>query len=238
MTHEQRSPRYLEVYRELRSQILNGTYTEGNLLPSENVLCTLYGLTRPTVRHALDALVNDGLILKKKGKGSIVHAIPTGIGILSISGTTSALGHSHLKTRIIVKPSLREWPNPFMFSLSEEERKGLSIYMERLRLVDDLPIFFDINYLPAKQLPRFTSRNMENRSLFDILSRHYGLEIKGGEQRIRALSADSRMASLFGIAEGSPVLHLERKLLTNRPGIIIYSSIYCNTQNHGLYGTF
>lgn len=238
MTSEPRSPRYMEVYKALRAQILNGTFPEGSLLPSENELCQLHGLTRPTIRHALDALVNDGLIQKRKGKGSIVHAIPTGIGILSISGTTSALGHSHLKTGIIIKPTLREWPDPFMFSLSEQERKAPCIYMERLRWVDNLPVFFDINYLPSVPLPRFTSRNMENRSLFDILSRHYGLEIKGGEQRIRALSADTRMASLFGTAEGCPILHLERKLFTNRPGILIYSSIYCDTRKHGLYGTF
>lgn len=238
MTEEAKSPRYMEVYKALRAQILNGTFPEGSLLPSENELCQLHGLTRPTIRHALDALVNDGLIQKRKGKGSIVHAIPTGIGILSISGTTSALGHSHLKTRIIVKPMLREWPEPFMFALSDQERKAPCIYMERLREVDNLPVFFDINFLPATPLPRFTSRNMENRSLFDILSRHYGLEIKGGEQRIRALSADARMASLFGTSQGSPILHLERKLFTNRPGILIYSSIYCDTRNHGLYGTF
>jgi GntR family transcriptional regulator/GntR family frlABCD operon transcriptional regulator len=79
---------------------VDGVYKEGDLLPSENELCSVYNITRPTVRHALYALVNDGYIKKQQGKGSIVHALPKGIGILSIAGTTSALGVKNLETRI------------------------------------------------------------------------------------------------------------------------------------------
>ena len=92
---------------------------EGDLLPSENELCKLYGMTRPTVRQALSNLANDGYISKHQGKGSIVHLIPREIGILSVSGTTSAVGERNLKTRIIVKPVIRKWPEEFMFPLSE-----------------------------------------------------------------------------------------------------------------------
>ena len=232
------SPRYRQVYEAIRGLILNGSYKEGDYLPSENELCAKYKLTRPTVRHALDSLVNDGLITKKRGKGSVVLAIPNGIGILSISGTTSALGNTNLETRIITKPVIHTWPSQFMFPLSETELKNKCIYMERLRLVDHVPVFFDVNYLPAPVLPRFTNRNMANKSLFEILNNYYGLEIKSGEQRIRAISADERMSELFQIPKGEPVLHLERKLNTNRHGVRIYSSIYCNTREHVLYGTF
>ena len=143
------SPRYRQVYEAIRGLILNGSYKEGDYLPSENELCAKYKLTRPTVRHALDSLVNDGLITKKRGKGSVVLAIPNGIGILSISGTTSALGNTNLETRIITKPVIHTWPSQFMFPLSETELKNKCIYMERLRLVDHVPVFFDVNYLPA-----------------------------------------------------------------------------------------
>ena len=85
-------PQYRKLYELLRKHILSGIYEEGSLLPSENELCIAHGLTRPTVRHALDALVNDGLIIKKQGKGSIVRKPPQNIGILSIAGTASAIG--------------------------------------------------------------------------------------------------------------------------------------------------
>ena len=110
--------------------------------------------------------------------------------------------------------------------------------MTRLRLLDDNPIFYDISYIPAINLPRFTARNFSNRSLFDILRNAYQVEIKGGEQRIRAIKAESEIDSYLGIKTGHPVLHMDRKMITNRPELNIYSSIYCNTAEYSIYGTF
>ena len=93
-------PQYRKLYEMLRRHILEGVYLEGTLLPSENELCVLHGLTRPTVRQALDSLVRDGLIVKRQGKGSIVRKPPLSIGILSIEGTASAIGDKYLKTVI------------------------------------------------------------------------------------------------------------------------------------------
>ncbi len=102
-------PQHKKLYEMLRKHIVDGIYREGDLLPSENELCQLYGMTRPTVRQSLAALANDGYIIKHQGKGSIVHHLPKEIGILSVSGTTSAVGDRNLKTRIIVRPVLIPW---------------------------------------------------------------------------------------------------------------------------------
>jgi len=77
-------PQYRRLYELLRKQILTGVYEEGSLLPSENSLCAIHSMARPTVRHALDSLVKDGFIMKKQGKGSIVRKPPQNIGILPI----------------------------------------------------------------------------------------------------------------------------------------------------------
>jgi DNA-binding GntR family transcriptional regulator len=233
-----RIPAYRELYEKLRKQITSGMYKEGDLLPSEHELCQQFGITRPTVRHALDTLVNDGFIKKHKGKGSIVHAIPNGIGILSVGGTTSALGQNNLKTEIIVKPKLIRWPEPFMFPLGGDESESGCYCMERLRLVNDRPIFYDINYLPNINIPRFTARNFANRSLFDLLRKSYQIEIKGGEQKLSAIPADEKISNYLGIDIGKPVLHMERRINTNRPGYHIFSSLYCDTSSYALYGTF
>ncbi len=234
----QRLPHHRKLYEMLRKQIIDGVYTEGDLLPSENELCAIHNLTRPTVRHALDTLVNEGFIRKHHGKGSIVHKIPKGIGILSIAGTTSALGLKNQRSEILVKPIVKSWDIPFMFNLSENEINSGCIYMERIRFFNEKPIFYDINYIPNLNMPRFTSRSYENRSLFDILRKIYQIEIKGGEQKIRAINADLPVANHLSVQTGHPVLHLERKFDTNRPGFFIYSSIYCNTKEQAVYGLF
>ncbi|HNW58007.1 MAG TPA: GntR family transcriptional regulator [Bacteroidales bacterium] len=231
-------PRHRRLYEVLRKHILDGVYKEGDLLPSENELCQIYGMTRPTVRQSLSTLANDGYIRKHQGKGSIVHQLPREIGILSVSGTTSALGDRNLKTKIIVKPVSMPWPGNFMFSLSELEKESGCIHMERLRLLDDVPIFYDINNIANINLPRFTARQFENKSLIKILRDSYHIEIKGGEQRIKAIPASPEIGPFLNLKKGQPVLHLERKMETNIPGLFLYSEIFCNTEKYSIFGEF
>lgn len=231
-------PQYRKLYEMLRKHILSGVYEEGSLLPSENELCTLHGMTRPTVRHALDTLVKDGLILKKQGKGSIVRKPPQNIGILSISGTASAVGVRYLKTDMLQKPEITKWPEKFAFELSELEKESGCIYMERLRYVDDQPVFYDINHLPNINLPRFTSRSLENKSLFEVLRSNYQVNILGGEQQLKAIVPGEKIKKLLQLKKGQPVLYIERKLTTNKEGFNIYSTIFFNSEKHSIFGSF
>ncbi len=231
-------PQHRKLYEILRKHIVDGVYQEGDLLPSENEMCLLYGMTRPTVRQSLGALANDGYIRKHQGKGSIVHRLPREIGILSVSGTTSAVGDRNLKTRIIVKPIIRLWDEEFMFPLSDLEKESGCIYMERLRLLEGTPIFYDISFIANINLSRITSRQFEDKSLFQILRDNYKVEIKGGEQRIKAIPSSLKISKFLRIKKGEPVLHLERKMETNVAGLFLYSSIYCNTEKYSIYGTF
>lgn len=231
-------PQYRKLYEILRKHIVKGVYAEGDLLPSENELCAAYGMTRPTVRHALDTLVKDGLIMKKQGKGSIVRKPSQNIGILSIAGTASAVGVRYLKTDILQKPMIKFWPEDFPFELSELEQESGCIYMERLRYVEEEPVFYDINHLPNIALPRLTQRSFENKSLFEILRKNYQIEITGGEQQLKAVKPSVKLRQLLHLKPGQPVLYIERKLHTNKDGFNIYSTIYFNSDKHAIYGSF
>ncbi len=238
MTGAIKIPQYKKLYETLRRHILSGTYEEGSLLPSENELCAVHGTTRPTVRHALEALVQDGFITKRQGKGSIVRKPPQDIGILSIAATSTAIGKQYLHTQILQKPRIKPWDDHFPFELSDIEKDVGCIYMERLRFVNNQPVFYDINRIPNINLPRFTSRTFENKSLFDTLRVHYQVEVRGGEQKLKALKASKTIGKLLAIKVGDPVLYIERKLYTNREGFNIYSTIYFNSEKHAIFGSF
>lgn len=231
-------PQYKQIYEDLRAQIAEGVYVPGDLLPSEYTLCEMYGVARLTVRRALEQLVTDGFIIRHQGKGSVVKGTPKGIGILSLISTTTALGSPDLTTRIVCKPELRKWSEAFTFPIDEEERGAGCIYFERLRLLDGEPVFFDITMLPNISLPRFLSFDMENKSLFDTLRTQYQIVVTGGVQQLFAIRADKRLQDSFKVRAGHPILQLNRKIDTNRPGFHIYSQVYCATQRYGLIGTF
>ncbi|MFW5820165.1 MAG: GntR family transcriptional regulator [Bacteroidota bacterium] len=229
-------PQYRLVYEKLRKHIVDGLYNEGDMLPSESELCALHQVTRPTVRKALDRLLNEGYIKKQQGKGSIVRGKPKGAGILSITGITSVIGQEKLQTRIIVKPEIRKFEQAFTFELTEYEKESGGIYMERLRLVNAKPVFYDITILPNINLPRFTSRNFENNSLFDVLRRNYQIEVRGGEQQMLAKLPDKHLQKYFKIDPQHPIIQLNRKFETSRLNYNFYSQVFCNTDEYMLEG--
>ncbi len=231
-------PRYRQVYEILRRHIAEGLYSAGDLLPSECKLSTMHRVARPTVRRALDQLVSDGFILKHQGKGSIVKGVPKGIGILSVSGTTSAVGREDFLTHMIVRPEVRSWTEAFSFPITQREQDAGCIYFERLRSLNSEPVFLDITMLPNINLPRFTSYNLENTSLFDFLRTKYQIIVTGGTQQLYAIRADKRLQEHLRVKPGHPILQLDRRIETSRPGFLIYSQVFCATRGYGLRGTF
>jgi len=231
-------PLHKKVYELLRRHIIEGVYVEGDLLPSEMELCRLNNATRPTIRKALDRLATEGIIYKQQGKGSIVKGTPKGVGILSIKSTTSAIGNENLTTKTIVKPQIRRWTKAFSFELTELEKEVGCIYFERLRYVNEKPVFFDITMIPNINLPRFVSRSHEIKSLFDLLREHYGIDVTGGEQKIMAVNATETLMSYFELKTSTPIIQLDRKLMTNKNSFCFYSQVFCNAQEYSLYGTF
>ncbi|MFA9390265.1 MAG: GntR family transcriptional regulator [Prolixibacteraceae bacterium] len=231
-------PLHKKIYEQLRKHISAGVYAEGDLLPSENELCSLHNATRPTIRKALDRLDTEGFIQRQQGKGSIVKVVPKGVGILSITSTTSAMGSENLITKTLVKPEIRAWTKAFSFEISELEKEVGCIYFERLRFVKDKPVFFDITMIPNINLPRFITRNQEINSLFGMLREQYGIDIKGGEQKIMAVNANKTLQKHFELKSTAPIIQLDRKINTNKADFYFYSQVFCNAQEYSLYGTF
>lgn len=231
-------PLHKKIYELLRRHILEGIYVEGDLLPSEMELCNLHKATRPTVRKALDRLATEGFIYKQQGKGSIVKGTPKGVGILSIKGITSAIGNENLTTKLIVKPHIQGWTKAFSFELTELEKEVGCIYFERLRYVNEKPVFFDITMIPNINLPRFVRRSQKINSLFDLLREEYGIEVTGGEQKIMAVNANEALMGYFDLKTSTPIIQLDRKIMTNKNSFCFYSQVFCNAKEYSLYGTF
>ena len=100
-------------------------------------------------------------------------------------------------------------------------------------------LYFMISVILANiNLPRITARKFENSSLFQILRDHYRVEIKGGDQRIKAIPASQKISRFLKLKMDQPVLHLERKMETNKTGLFLYSSIFCNTEKYSIFGRF
>jgi DNA-binding GntR family transcriptional regulator len=238
MKKEITPPLYKQLLDDLKRAIDSGKYRVGDLLPSENDLCKKYDTTRPTVRQALVELTNLGYIVRQQGRGSIVSEQKRGLGIMSVSGVTAGVGDKNLKTVILEKPAKQPWPFILLQELTNGEKEAGCIYFSRVRYINNVPILYEETFITDVQLPRFTSRNLENRSFLKILNEHYQVQVIGGEQKIWAIKADKTMSRLLKLRINTPIVHMKRKLKTNVAGLNIYSWLFCNTENHFLHDFF
>lgn len=238
MAKEPNTPLYKVLIDDLKKQIDDGQYKKGDLLPSENDLCKSYGTTRPTVRQALGELTRMGYIVRQHGKGSIVSEPKSGLGILSLKGSTAGVGKKNLRTEMLVKSKRIPWPNDFPYDLTEEQRAAGCIYLSRLRYVNGLPTLYEETYITDIDLPRFTMHNVAKNSLFETLKKYHHVEIKEGEQKIWAVTAGKHIAGLLATKAGKPILHMKRSMQTNRPNLVIYSFLYCNTEDYFIQDYF
>jgi GntR family transcriptional regulator/GntR family frlABCD operon transcriptional regulator len=224
--------RYLEVEKDLRKSIIEGVFDDGDILPSENDLCSQYGISRMTVRKALNNLEIEGLIDRKKGKGSFVKVDRSSIELLSIKGFTEIMQSKEqsIETLYLQKPIAAAWDDTFYWDLNSDELEAGCIYFSRIRKLEGKPIMFEKTYLPDR-LTGFCDGQFINESLFDTLVVNYDIDIKGVIQKFRAISADEQLAQSLKIEIGSPVLEVNRKLNTSKQGFHIYSFAYCNTED-------
>lgn len=229
---------YKKIYTDLKLAIDTRNYIVGDLLPSENDICAQYSTTRSTVRLALTKLANTGYIDTHKGKGSIVSEPTKGLGILSISGVTAAIGQNKLETAIVAAPSIKEWNKDFFFDLTPFEKEQKCIHFSRLRSLNGVPVLYEETFIANYCLPKFASLSLHNKSLFKLLQSKYNLTVKRGEQNMWAILPDKKISKLLNTKNSVPVIHLKRKLQTNIKDLNIYSFIYCNTEEYYLQDFF
>jgi DNA-binding GntR family transcriptional regulator len=223
--------KYQRIYNDLKIQIQQGLYKSGDLLPSENELCSKYAITRTTSRKALDVLLKEGFIEKKQGLGSVVTERRKSLGLLNVKGFSEA-GGSDVKTIFLQKPAISEWSDQIIFPVSEEEKNADCIHFERLRCIDADPVMLENNWLANFGLTSLLENEFIDQSFFKTLSQQYLIEIIGSKHELRAEFANNKTARLLKVDEKTPVLHISVKFITSKPGFNIYAELYCMTEKY------
>jgi len=203
-------PYYEQLAELLRREIADRQASgEPFQLPSENELAEKHGLSRATVRHALDELEHDGWIYRQKGVGSFAPVRRFEQDLTQLVSTTEDMRQRgwSLLTRMV---SWQQVPAAPQVARALEIAAAAEVYeVCRLRLVDDVPISVQTAYLPAALCPRLEENDLA-ASLYQLLESRYGLRLWSGRETLRARGATEHEARLLDVAEGTPVMHAER----------------------------
>ena len=197
---------YEDISNDLLAKIKDGTYQEGQRIPYEQELAQAYGVSRPTVRQALQPLVDDGYLDRRRRRGTVVCRPKVRqhftAGLMSFSDDMRLAGNS---TRTVVIIFKREKAQE---SVAEalHIRPGDEVYkLVRLRYVEDAANVFVETYLPCAQLPDLDDIDFANASLYQTLA-ECGSAVVSAHRRFEAVSADGALATLLDVAVGDPML--------------------------------
>jgi GntR family transcriptional regulator len=197
-------PLYHRVYREIASEIESGTLGPGDRLPSERWFCDELGVSRATVRRAIEELAADGLV-QARGRGTYVSGAalaepPNTLMSLSELGRSRGLVATARVLACERRPA----------TIDEAEAFGIApgaalLELERVRMLDDLPISIDHNRVPARFLPASAEPDFTTDSLYEALERGGHAPVRA-DYELEARAADAEEAELLGLAPGAPVL--------------------------------
>ena len=210
--------KYLGVVQTIVSRIKAGTYQPGDLLPNQQTLANELGVSRLTVKKALDGLERKGIIYKQSGLGTFVSSdIPIRSKIDSpanvFTGLMELMKTDDIKSKII-KFSVG-FPN-------KQIQKNLNLTSSdpvyniiRLRLVDDNPLVIEHTYMPVNLVPNLNT-DILHSSIYNYI--HQKLKLKFGHayRKIKATKSDEYDQKYLAAKKDDPMLELEQIVwLTN-----------------------
>ena len=203
-------PLYAQLYGILRGQVLAGELAPGDLIPAESELVAAYGVSRITVRAALDQLVHDGLIDRQRGRGSFVKAPAESEARACMVSFTDQMLRAGREPGTRIAGVARGHGTELGLAASPFATDDLLVRVDRVRLVDGVPAAVMRAFLPDRRVPglgadTFAERGPEQSLLF-VLERRYGLPLDQGEETMAPGTVAEPFASLLGIAPGSAVL--------------------------------
>lgn len=199
------TPMYLQLARQLVSQIQSGVLKPGDKLPSERELAESLNVSRITARQAIESLLESGLVYREQGRGTFVAEMKMH-GIQGFSSFTEDIrSRGFTPGSRVIKLELVKVDQ----KLQQELKIGpddLALNLIRLRLADDEPVALQFTYLPYKICPGLENEDLNNRSLFKMLRDKYFIHPTWTEAEVRALNPTPEEAELLGIGLDEPVL--------------------------------
>lgn len=202
------TPAHARIRDDLRREIESGALVER--LPGEVELAARYGVTRMTVRQALTALVNEGMLVRRRGVGTFVAQNANRRNMSRLTGFTEDVRNEGrtVDTRMLTQ---RIEPTSPDVAVALELAPGAHVvHVARLRIVDGAPMIIQRSWVPYERCPDLWNEPLVEGSLYATLRGRYGIELRRADQRIAAEAATQEHAQLLEVPVRSPLLRVER----------------------------
>lgn len=215
-------------YESIRDEVLGlvEDLETGTAIPPERVLCERFGVSRMTLRRAVDELVADGVLVRQHGRGTFV-AVPKIAQQLTMTGFTEDMrrrGFVPGSTTLSLTTVSAGAPLGRRLDVSPAARV---LQVRRLRLADAEPMAIETLHVPADAVPGLTAADLADTSFYELLATRYGLVVASGQQTIEPTVTDEEESERLQVPLHSPAFLFERTSRTNDGRVVEFvRSVY------------
>jgi GntR family transcriptional regulator len=198
----------------------------GGALPSERQLSADLGVSRLTVRAALDELVREGYLVRRRGSGTFVREpkIAQELTMTSFSEDMRRRGMTPGSRTLALTTTMAGAYLGRCLHVSPSERV---VVAKRLRLADGESMAIETLHVPEPLVPGLTAKDLEQGSFYELLADRYGITIVGGTQTIEPTVTNEEESSALGVPLHSPAFQFERTTRSDAGEIVEFvRSIY------------
>jgi GntR family transcriptional regulator len=190
-----------------------GEFLPGEQIPTEKDLCETYQLSTITARQAILNLVNEGLIVRRQGRGSFVREglkNIKNINTLQLRGDINDIIPEGLKTQVVKVLDIRKvFPPPKVADLLNIDEGQEVVQIRRTRSDHDIPVSYIKNFIPLEIGEKIKREDLCIYPMLGVLRNRLKIPLAGGIQYVEAIIADYDIASALSISISSPILYLE-----------------------------
>jgi GntR family transcriptional regulator len=195
-------PLYHQIRTQLRDKIVEGEIGPGERLPNEVELAEELGVSRATVRRAIQSLVSEGLVSRRAGLGTFVGPPRLSYPLSALLGFSErAASEGRRPSSIVIEADTVVPGSVVQQRLSLGDGQALSIV--RLRLIDDRPAALETLYLSHQRFPSLLDYDLSEASVYEVVEDAFGVRLGWGDFKLDALNLKSRDAELLEVPQGT-----------------------------------
>jgi GntR family transcriptional regulator len=212
------------MFTVLRDQIVRGQYRAGTMIPKEEELCALFGVSRITVRRALADLEAEGLVEKRQGKGTFVRLELPAMRPMATLGFLDSLRQISDETKVEVLSLERQEAGGDIAHLLNVEEATPLLHAMRLRRKASVPVMITEAWVPEACIGEVKRADLEKQPMFELLMER-GIRFDRVVQEFTAIAASPEHARLLQVPPGQPLVGINRLIYDEQQQPVQYLTV-------------
>ncbi len=208
---DNKKPLYQQIKNLIKHYILSGILEESTLLPTEKELCEIYNVSRSTIRQAMDLLEEEGLVIRRRGKGTFVAEKKIRRQLNKLYSFTQDMEELNLKPHSKVLIKTLDFPDEKIADFLNINQDTEVFKLVRIRYANTQPMLFEKTFLPAYLCSGIEEIDFRTNSLYNTLLNNYNLQMEYGRETYEAINLPEKIAGYLDCQKGDAAFKIRRK---------------------------